>query len=121
MYELAKGSRIMPPTGYLHVVLSCRILVLHFACVHYHVPHGYILATSACAVVHDQYDAHFLPPAAVGNGSGNNVFEPAWDLLAVEGDRCRAVALRARLRGTSEPESQLPFAVATGGSSRRIV
>ncbi|GFR41681.1 hypothetical protein Agub_g2427 [Astrephomene gubernaculifera] len=51
-----------------------------------------------------------------GGPSGWGAFEAPWDVLAVEGDRCRAVAvLRGRGRGVGE-EGQLPFAVATAKS-----
>ncbi|EFJ47769.1 hypothetical protein VOLCADRAFT_117790 [Volvox carteri f. nagariensis] len=54
-----------------------------------------------------------LPPQFPA-GSSWGAFEAAWDVMAVEGDRCRSVTVQ-RGRGPDE-EGQLPFAVATAKS-----
>eukprot|EP00198_Chlamydomonas_reinhardtii_P002858 XP_001692194.1 predicted protein [Chlamydomonas reinhardtii] len=66
---------------------------------------------------------------AVGSSAtppGWGVFEAPWDVLAVEGDKCRAVAVMRAGRGGGEggvagvEEAQLPFAVATGSNNLMV-
>ncbi|KAG2488583.1 hypothetical protein HYH03_012902 [Edaphochlamys debaryana] len=55
--------------------------------------------------------------ATPGGPAGWGVFEAPWDVLALEGDKCKALVLSRAPRGTGGGDgSQLPFAVATAKS-----
>ncbi|KXZ50483.1 hypothetical protein GPECTOR_16g658 [Gonium pectorale] len=54
-------------------------------------------------------------PEGTAAPSGWGVFEAPWDVLAVEGDRCRSLAVM-RDRSVVGDDGQLPFAVATAKS-----